>query len=548
MSTEKVTGEAFARKASGLVRAVSPTGALLYNLSATTLYLTGIYACWMLYIAPGADLISIAVIAAIGLLFGMFTYSQFAASMPRSGGDYVYVGRTFGGPPAFVLSFAYTAMNLTWPALAMWFASVYGLSEGFMGLGLATGDQMMLNWGAFYGTPTGIFLVIVVANIVLAAANILGWRTYFAITKIAMVVSFASAICILGVLLTSSHQQFVAVFNNFMTPLANEPNYYDKVISIAQGFGYSAAVPKLTLYSTLVGINVILSYTGWSMFSTYIGGEIKQAKSLRVQLYAQVACTVIVSSFLIVITYLATSVFGYSFIGASSYLTYEHGDALPVFLPQGSLLFNTMLLVPSIPLGVLMTVGFAMWSFLYAICTVPFITRNFMAYSLDRVLPKIFSSVSVRYHTPAFMVSVAFVGALLYGALISFTAFIHDAFLLYAMLIIPATLSWIVTGLAAVVFPFRTRSKPIFESSPIRNLRVGRIPFIAISGAIWAVLAFVMLFIYLYEPIFGVVGNIYQWIIPALYGFAIVVYLAARWYRRRTAISLDATFREIPPE
>ena len=122
------------------------------------------------------------------------------------------------------------------------------------------------------------------------------------------------------------------------------------------------------------------------------------------------------------------------------------------------------------------------------------------------------------------------------------------AFLLYAMLIIPAAISWTVTGLAGVAFPFRARTKPIFESSPIRTLRIGGVPFIAITGAVWAVLSFVMLVIYYIEPAFGVVGNIYQWIVPALYGFAIAVFLVARWYRRRTATSLDATFREIPPE
>ena len=417
MSTEKVvTGEVFARKASGLVRAVSPTGALLFNLSATTLYLAGIYAPWMLYIAPGADLITIAVIAAVGLVFGLLTYSMFAASMPRSGGDYVYIGRTFGGPLSFVLSFAYTAMNLTWPALSMWFASVYGFSEGFFALGIATGDPTMLSWGTFYGTAVGAFLVIVVANIIIAAANILGWRTYFAITKVVLVVCFVSAIAILGILVTSTHQQFVTTFNSFMTPIAKEPNYYDKVISTAQSFGYGAGVPALTFYSTLVGINVVLSYTGWAMFSTYIGGEVKQARSLKTQLYSQIICTVIVSAFIIATTYLAVSVFGYSFIGASSYLTYQHAEALPIFLPQGSILFNAMLLAPNIPLGVVITIGFGLWSFLYALCCVPFMTRNFMAYSLDRVLPKVFSSVSSKYHTPAFMVVVSFIVAILYGA------------------------------------------------------------------------------------------------------------------------------------
>jgi APA family basic amino acid/polyamine antiporter len=542
------TTEVFARKASGLVRSVSPTGALLYNLSATTLYLAGIYAPWMLYIAPGADLMSIAVIMGIGLLFGMLTYSQFAASMPRSGGDYVYIGRTFGGELGFISSFVYTSMNITWPALSMWFASVYGLSEGFYALGIATGNQTMLAWGAFFGAGIGPFLVIVIANIVIFAANVLGWRTYFGVTKVALVICFASAIGMLGILASSSHQQFVSVFNTFMAPIANQPNYYDTVIKTASNFGYNAGVPHLSLWATLVGVNVVLSYIGWAMFSTYIGGEVKQARSFKVQLYTQVGCAAIVTAFLVATTYLATQVFGYSFIGASSYLTYEHADALPIFLPQGSIILNTILLAPNLLLGLVITFGFALWNFLYALCEVPFFTRNFAAYSLDRVMPKVFSSVSTKYHTPVFMVTVAFVGALLYGAAISFTGFIDDAFLLYALLIIPATISWTLTGLAGIAFPFRTRTKPVFESSPIRNLKVGGVPFISISGTIWAGLSFIMLYVYLTEPIFGVAGNVFEVGIVAFYVAAILIFLAMRWYRRRTAISLDATFREIPPE
>ena len=84
------------RQASGLVREGKPTDGALFNVLGTTL---GPVIGWILLFAipfyPGSNVLlatAIAFACCIGL---NIVYALFAATMPRSGGDYVFISRTF---------------------------------------------------------------------------------------------------------------------------------------------------------------------------------------------------------------------------------------------------------------------------------------------------------------------------------------------------------------------------------------------------------------------------------------------------------------------
>ena len=89
----------FTRAATGLVREAGLLDALVYNVNFIGIGL--MVALMLLYMPPyGGVSVPLSLVACAALaLPTAATYGMLAATMPRSGGDYVYVSRVLG--PAF---------------------------------------------------------------------------------------------------------------------------------------------------------------------------------------------------------------------------------------------------------------------------------------------------------------------------------------------------------------------------------------------------------------------------------------------------------------
>src|SRR5258706_6212993 len=87
----------FARKASGLVRTAGPMDVLAYNINFISigLLLTFMF-LFMPSLYPGVNMYLSMLIAVIITVPTGLVYGFLAASMPRSGGDYVYNSRILG--------------------------------------------------------------------------------------------------------------------------------------------------------------------------------------------------------------------------------------------------------------------------------------------------------------------------------------------------------------------------------------------------------------------------------------------------------------------
>src|SRR5918999_4118392 len=122
MSERSAAATVFERKATGLVREAGALDTLIYNLNFVSL---GLMAALVFLFStafyPGANLYLTAVLTFLVVIPTSLVFAFFAASMPRSGADYVYVSRALhpalgmmsswnntvwwfiygGGPPAF---------------------------------------------------------------------------------------------------------------------------------------------------------------------------------------------------------------------------------------------------------------------------------------------------------------------------------------------------------------------------------------------------------------------------------------------------------------
>src|SRR5438132_11414908 len=130
--------QVFTRRASGLVRVMSPYSAFAYNVLNI-----GVIFPWV-YITTIAFQNGASVWAGI-LLCGLFTsflavvYAGLASAMPRTGGDYVFQSRTLRPWLGFaIVSTMIITFFLQWQALAGSLVAVLGLSPMFLGLRMTT--------------------------------------------------------------------------------------------------------------------------------------------------------------------------------------------------------------------------------------------------------------------------------------------------------------------------------------------------------------------------------------------------------------------------
>ena len=70
-----------------------------------------------------------------------YVYVWLSTALPRSGGDYVFQSRVFGGGTAFtVVMSGFVIWILQWVALSGWLVSYLGFAPLFLGLGATMGN------------------------------------------------------------------------------------------------------------------------------------------------------------------------------------------------------------------------------------------------------------------------------------------------------------------------------------------------------------------------------------------------------------------------
>jgi len=127
--------EVFTRKASGLVRVMSPYSAFVYNILTMGLIFPWTY-LWAPGALPGGKMVWGILLAMLIEIPIAFSYVWLSTALPRSGGDYVFESRVFGGGTAFtVVMSGYVIWILQWVALSGWLLSYLGFAPLFLGLG-----------------------------------------------------------------------------------------------------------------------------------------------------------------------------------------------------------------------------------------------------------------------------------------------------------------------------------------------------------------------------------------------------------------------------
>jgi APA family basic amino acid/polyamine antiporter len=168
-------------------------------------------------------------------------------------------------------------------------------------------------------------------------------------------------------------------------------------------------------------------------------------------------------------------------------------------------------------------------------------SRNFLAYSIDGLMPRWLGAVHPRFHTPVNALVVVGVGSI--AALAGFV-WVPDFATLVG--IFGFILGFMLVSIAAIVFPYRLND--VFESSPV-NARVGGVPWMSIVGVLSLIALVIMAWAFLTDPSAGLNGKPgLIWMNVAIFFSGLVIYGIARAVQRSRGVDLSKRFAEIPIE
>ena len=519
------TTEYFARKASGLARAVSARDALIFNIMWMAPLGTWIYGIWALSLFPGADLpMTVLISEVVALIVGAF-YAVFNASMPRSGGDYIWNSRVLHPAIGFSMNFFFNIALLEIGGATLFWVTQYSLGPMFDILGVP-------GIAAFLNSNNGTFIIAILLYALFGVLVTRGARATHVILWLLFILTVVAILVYNATLLSLGFEGFKANFN------AISGMNYDQAINAGSALGYPTSyVWGMTLLAVQF---TYFSFTGFNS-TVYYSAEIKDVR--KSQFIAILGSTVLYMFILWVDYYVTVSVMGPKFVGSMAVLWASGNSAYKLTFPPW---FQNLFRYATVgnPLAFsLVAIGFAAMSIAAPLTYVFAGTRMIFAWAFDRVVPISLAKVDSRYRSPYMAIILTVAASMIAMVLWVYTSLLN--FFLYA------SFGWMVmqafASIAGIVFPWRR--KDIFDASPeIVKKKVLGLPLITLLGIGTLICSIYIGYAAVAPAYMGTFNPGYLEFSIMLMIIGAIIYGIAWAYRKQTGLPLELTFREIPPE
>jgi amino acid transporter len=544
---EAVAPQVFTRRASGLVRVMSPYSAFIYNILTM-----GVIFPWTYLWAPtafqGSNLV-------LGILFAFLfelpialAYVWLATSLPRSGGDYVFQSRVFGGGFGFTVVFAFFVVwILQWVALSGWLLASLGIAPTFIGLGVTTGIGAFTDIGTWAAGTTGI-IVISIANALIALVLLVtGFRNYVRFQYVmwyAILISFG---IVLLLFLTNDPGSATGKLDAFARDVDGVQGFFATARTAAADAGVNFN-PPFWLFGTLMVAPIAWTSLQWATYSVEQGGEIKNAHVFRNQFFIIVGSLAATAGLLIVLALAMQKGVGDDGILVASSGYWLLNDSA---LIGGNYMFPNLMamgLTGSWVIVLLIGIGFILNSFQIVCNCYIGTTRIMVAQGLDGLLPDWFARVHPRWKTPVNAHVAYFIAAL---PVIWGFNYVGDWATKWALGVTFANGAVMtLSALAAALLPYR--AKQMYEASPGARYTVGDVPLVTILGGLGFLLGGFMVASFLFVKDLGLAYSVYGWfpyiIVLGTAVVGLIVYFVMRQVRAGAGLKVEYAFREIPPE
>jgi APA family basic amino acid/polyamine antiporter len=562
----------FVRQSSGLVRNVSVTNALFFNVAAFVgvgltlypiFYSLGFVPIWKF--AGISEYAWAAIVAGIFCAILAMIFASLTSVMPRSGGDYVFTSRIVHPFVGWMESWTLVIASVLIMAFEVPLV-LRNLQITARIIGIGAGGHFFKNantWftdstGSITGSPGFIGSLVVLAVIGLVVA--LPTRTFHRVVTVLAGFGVAGfvAMFVFG-LATTSRSSFER----------NLPQYTGGVSAAkiaASGKADFIAGTSHHFLSDLFSTSVfpfvlsilLFQFIGFQ-YSAYIAGEVRGnvRRGVMIALLGALGIGVLANSlFVDAISNhfgFATNVsWGASYWGFNSHLA-----ALPLGQPNSMPLLAVIANHGLWPIWALISLAGTVFPFLLCPVYINFISRMQLAWSLDRQLPEWFGRVNERLRAPlnAILATLALTAVFLffqsYNALPSFLATTGNKLNLAGtawFAIVMALLTWTMPGVNALLVRLR-------RPDLVRNAPFGKaLPWL---GLVWLVFPVWIYVFAVFKPIeksLSGTGRLHyletNGILDALlfYGIGLVIYLVMQLRSRSAGVDTKMLFAEIPPD
>jgi len=526
----------FVRDATGVVREVSALHAAI--ISFAIINTAGSYGLAYItdeMVLPGANLGLAFLLTIPFVIINALAYAMMTETMPRSGGDYIWMSRMIH--PAFGFGFEWVVaifQALFFGTFAA-FTINSSLASGFGSLGLVIGNNGLVGLGQYLATNAGVLEIGTLMIFIVFLFDILALKHYLKIQLFLYAFVLLSIILFLGVFLSTDNAGFQAAFNSFF---AASNVTYTGVISKAQSSGFSNPGLVTLGSATLLAIPYsFFAIIGWT-WPALIGGELKNPrKAMR---YGCIVTGVVAALLVALPGFLIQQTLGANFLNAAAYLTASGTYTAPV---PFNLYYLAMVINRNPVLDALLVVGLTFQGMILVSAGTLVYSRVFMAWGFDRALPSKFADVSERFHTPTISVAV-FALLLELGLVLTLYAGVVFSQINITLILI---LLYAFVGLSQMLLPYRRKN--IFDSSPFKNQKIAGVPTMTIVGAVNFVVFMILSVFCLYYPsLSGPTGASAMAFMFGMFVLGVLIFYASWFYYKRQGIPVELAYKEIPPE
>ena len=514
MTSEPV---AFVRKASGLRRDVSLLDAVSLNLSnmsgGAALGIVG-FTTVLLSSTSGVNLVYGSILAWLLSVPQIIVYTMMTTRISRTGGDYIWVSRVYGGFFGGSLSFmGYTLETMAYLALIA-LAAVVSIGS----VGLSLGYENMLPLALPGNIPganlAGQFIIAAIIFAALIVTNILKPKAGYKIVAVAVIIAILAT--------------FVGIFTLLAAGTTGVQNYMSFLNSIGANTTYTQVAssytgPTFDLGATIFMLPFFAIFVyPWLNAGPAVASEIKGKSALRYN----VVISSVVS--LVVVTSAFASMYyagGFNFINGA--------------LENANLVYNWSFNFWTLAMGVstipavswFIGLGWILWNVAILAYGIIVLSRYLFAQSFDRFLPEKIAYVSPKYNSPVVALVIELVGTVV---LIGLASFFYGTLVALYGAVIAAMIYFFFIGIAAVRYALKNEKG---QSKAI----------LATAGLLMAVVfAYIVYQFIAFYTIWG--GNVIAdgWVVGSFLA-GIVIYLVSKSYYSKRGIDITLAYKELPP-
>ncbi len=527
----------FTRTATGLVRGVPPRASLIMNMipghPTQTLAAVLLFA---LTVGPGGNpYLALLLVVPMTLSFA-YSFGLLTQMIPRSGGDYMLVSRVIHPAVGYISVFCMTTAGLLSNAFFALAVTTAGISPLCSGVGLVGGYPGLVRFGTTVSTSKGwIIFFGLIMFCISGAIQLGGWRLLLRIQNILFAMVTAALVICGVVALVQSKSSFIGNFNGFSQKFTHDPHSYQSTISAAVKAGVNVS-PSFSFSNTIPIVAVFATTAIFSYWASFVGGELRQASSIKTANNMALGGIV---PLVVVAIFIAIFFHGYG----SDFLRAAQANGLPAGIAA-----------PGTPFFYLSSIGvgstiYAVLVFLLYIVFWPLITyisslqptRAIFAMAFDGVLPSSVTRVNSR-GCPwlALVISLLLSAVVFIYAVQDQTGFFQ--ILAYATLV--QLIAMALVGLSGVLAP---RLRPALFRASTSQKTIGGVPVVSIAG-VGAILTAVFVWsAYLHYDQLGTNADIPKllfWTVgPVVLG--LLFFVGVRVIKGADAAQV---YREIPPE